>query len=549
MRRVLVPFQFADVAVAEDGITWIDAIEPRTYGTKRYGEVVVTDDKLSNFVRNFNEGVRTGDIAIDYDHGKDVNKGNKAAGWLKGAKIEDGKLRVGIEFTEPAKQEIKDGEWRYFSLEWENDYEDTTSGIKAKDVVIGGGLTNRPVAKGLRPINFSELSTSIKFAVWTSAYKDALPDSAFLYVNGKDRKFPVRDADGKLDIPHVRNAIARIPDADIPDDMKSKLQAKARAMLGAKQMHDMGIVDDVFLEHVYATAADEIMEPGSDAPDYEDTTPDDALEGSRIDTPFPGYDGSIVDVPATVTDALAKNPEISSWLDTIGIKLDNKPGGDPQLDLLVELRKLYGLGDDVDDAAVLKHVGEEHVKFSEIEKTANRLKDTVSFAEAYPEQAQRMQELEADNRKGKALLFSETLGSRRVTKNEGEGDNVKKVDTNLGLSALALDKLKDTHIKFSEGTATMEDLNAVVDAIFDNGVVEYGERGSTKLNEDGGANDDALPTNVTDIRALMLTKTTEAIEASKKDGGTAISFSEATAVVAQNNPKLYEAYRTAVPTG
>ena len=42
---------------------------------------------------------------------------------------------------------------------------------------------------------------------------------------------PVKDADGTVDLPHLRNAIARIPQADIPADKKTALQERARKML------------------------------------------------------------------------------------------------------------------------------------------------------------------------------------------------------------------------------------------------------------------------------------------------------------------------------
>lgn len=75
-----------------------------------------------------------------------------------------------------------------------------------------------------------------------------LPDASFLYIesggekddDGKTkprslRHFPYKDESGKIDLPHLRNAIARIPQADIPDDMKEKLQAKARKLLNGEK--------------------------------------------------------------------------------------------------------------------------------------------------------------------------------------------------------------------------------------------------------------------------------------------------------------------------
>jgi hypothetical protein len=85
-------------------------------------------------------------------------------------------------------------------------------------------------------------------AVWSTARINRFPDSSFLWVGpggkkdeeGKTvprtlRKFPIRDENGKLDLPHLRNAIARIPQSDIPAADKKRLQARARRMLDEAQ--------------------------------------------------------------------------------------------------------------------------------------------------------------------------------------------------------------------------------------------------------------------------------------------------------------------------
>jgi phage I-like protein len=85
-------------------------------------------------------------------------------------------------------------------------------------------------------------------AEWTTAYVNSLPDGSFLYVapggtkdgEGKTtprtlRHFPVKDANGKVDLPHVRNALARIPQSDVPPAAKKAATAKAEAMLKAAE--------------------------------------------------------------------------------------------------------------------------------------------------------------------------------------------------------------------------------------------------------------------------------------------------------------------------
>jgi len=97
-----------------------------------------------------------------------------------------------------------------------------------------------------KALGMEEDEQPMEKAVWTTAYVNDLPDSAFLYVEpgGKKdadgrtvprslRHFPVKDAGGKVDLPHLRNAIARIPQSKIPAGKKSALQARARRMLEA----------------------------------------------------------------------------------------------------------------------------------------------------------------------------------------------------------------------------------------------------------------------------------------------------------------------------
>lgn len=85
---------------------------------------------------------------------------------------------------------------------------------------------------------------------WSTAYINDLPDSAFLYIaeggekdeEGKTapralRKLPYRDKDGKIDLPHLRNAISRanqVKDAEgntIPEEQVEKIRARARKIL------------------------------------------------------------------------------------------------------------------------------------------------------------------------------------------------------------------------------------------------------------------------------------------------------------------------------
>jgi hypothetical protein len=108
-------------------------------------------------------------------------------------------------------------------------------------------------AKGVftlgKPQEVQERKTFVPVAkaVWSAAYINTLPDSSFLHIESGGKKdedgktvprslrhFPYKDDKGKIDLPHLRNAVARIPQAKISglsaDDL-SKLQAKAQDLL------------------------------------------------------------------------------------------------------------------------------------------------------------------------------------------------------------------------------------------------------------------------------------------------------------------------------
>ena len=74
---------------------------------------------------------------------------------------------------------------------------------------------HRSMAPGVLAIHALFLTTLAVSEPWTRAYVDALPDEAFAAVHvrpdgTKARHLPHHDADGRLDFPHLRSALARL---------------------------------------------------------------------------------------------------------------------------------------------------------------------------------------------------------------------------------------------------------------------------------------------------------------------------------------------------
>lgn len=112
------------------------------------------------------------------------------------------------------------------------------------------------------PLNNEEPDDSredVLKAVWSTSKVNGFPDGSFLHIlpggkkNGDGRTvprslrmFPVKDAAGKVDLPHLRNALARIPQSNrISAATKKSLTTKARKMLKGQKKESDSLLDRI----------------------------------------------------------------------------------------------------------------------------------------------------------------------------------------------------------------------------------------------------------------------------------------------------------------
>lgn len=134
--------------------SWIQAFPVGTWDHPVYGTIEMTHERANMFAQNVNARVREQDLDIDYDH-KDF--GGKAAGWVKSAQARADGLWILVEWTPPAKDALKNKEYRYFSPEYVDEWKRDRDGTVFQDVLFGGAITNRPFLKDILPINLSEV--------------------------------------------------------------------------------------------------------------------------------------------------------------------------------------------------------------------------------------------------------------------------------------------------------------------------------------------------------------------------------------------------------
>jgi phage I-like protein len=159
----------------EDGKSWIQALPLGSYNHPIWGTINVTPDRVAQFVENIKLNVRDTDLDVDYDH---KAKDGRAAGWVRDAQDRGTEgLWIQVEWTQPAKDAIAAGEYRYFSPEFADEWTHPKTKQTYKDVLFGGALTNRPFLKDILPVNLSEIVDSYDFSDNQSKEEEQVDES------------------------------------------------------------------------------------------------------------------------------------------------------------------------------------------------------------------------------------------------------------------------------------------------------------------------------------------------------------------------------------
>jgi phage I-like protein len=142
------------VQLDDQNMSWIQAFPYGKYDHPVYGEIEFDPTKAQAVAENFAQNVRGTEIDVDYDH---KAHGGEAAGWVRKAEPRTDGLYIAVEWTKKAAQKIKDKEYKYFSPEFADEWKHPKTGEVIKNVLFGGGITNRPFLKDILPLNMSEL--------------------------------------------------------------------------------------------------------------------------------------------------------------------------------------------------------------------------------------------------------------------------------------------------------------------------------------------------------------------------------------------------------
>ena len=180
------PIQLSE-NVYEDISAKVQLLRTCTFWHKRYGKVEITRKLLSEMVENFKNNTRGIRCMIDYGHETE----REAAGWVTGLNIiysdqkKEDQLWADVEWTPNGRRKQADKEYAYLSADFDPNYEDNENPNKFFGaVLLGAGLTNRPVIKKMAP--------AIQLSEYAEEYSDSETKGSMFDLN-KESTMPTEE--------------------------------------------------------------------------------------------------------------------------------------------------------------------------------------------------------------------------------------------------------------------------------------------------------------------------------------------------------------------
>lgn len=148
----LVRFLSTAVELAADQTqSWVTLTRIGDFNSPPYGKFSITTDMLNQMVSNFDKRVLGQDVFIDVSH----KFTDGAAGKVLKLAVENGRLRALVEWTKFGVDAIRDRGFTYLSAEFSEKFKDNEKQLQHGCVLMGAGLTIRPVIKNLDPVQLA----------------------------------------------------------------------------------------------------------------------------------------------------------------------------------------------------------------------------------------------------------------------------------------------------------------------------------------------------------------------------------------------------------
>jgi hypothetical protein len=114
---------------------------------------------------------------------------------------------------------------------WEILYEDSIYNDAHSSIDLLGTILRATTIVGDPAYGARTRVLSVSAIKWSKAYISQLPDSSFLFVNGKERLFPVVDNEGKIDRTRLKDAIAELQTSELSEDIITQKTGLVKGIL------------------------------------------------------------------------------------------------------------------------------------------------------------------------------------------------------------------------------------------------------------------------------------------------------------------------------
>ncbi len=152
--------------------TWVTLTRTGKFTDPRYGEFEITPVMLAQMVANFEKGVLGQDIFFDVSH----KPSDGAAAKILKLSVEGTRLRALVEWTPFGVDAVKKRGFAYLSAEYHENWIDNEKQQPHGCVLLGAGLTIRPVIKHLDRVQLSDddhaAGTDVRTAISPSLFKE-----------------------------------------------------------------------------------------------------------------------------------------------------------------------------------------------------------------------------------------------------------------------------------------------------------------------------------------------------------------------------------------
>lgn len=223
-RRVLDLGIKGSITSNPDGVVLPDKIELLQTGawdTPYHGTFEITDRHLDEYVFNFDQGTRRG-VPIDLEH----NTIGGAAGWIEklytapaSSNPEKKALWGSVTWTPKGEDALGNREYKFFSPEFaDKNYQDPETGEFFNNVLIGGGLTNRPLFKNLMALVANDSNGDKSTKDLTQQHKNNI-----IYLSEENNQVNLEDilAKAPADLTDEEKQFVVDNQADLTDEQKT----------------------------------------------------------------------------------------------------------------------------------------------------------------------------------------------------------------------------------------------------------------------------------------------------------------------------------------